>query len=136
MRYVINVPNFGGFADPVAFAEVARQAEEAGWDGLLVWDHVVEEKSERREIADPWVLLTAAALATSRIRLGTAIMPVARRRPGKLAREVTTLDRLMVLGVGLGAPVQHEYGSADAAPDRRRPGRPVMTFRAAAGPGR
>ncbi|MGW2938327.1 LLM class flavin-dependent oxidoreductase [Streptomyces sp. NPDC001156] len=76
---------------------------------------VVEQKDLHREIADPWVLLTAAALATCRIQLGTAITPVARRRPAKLAREVTTLDRLtggrMVLGVGLGAPVADEYGS-------------------------
>jgi alkanesulfonate monooxygenase SsuD/methylene tetrahydromethanopterin reductase-like flavin-dependent oxidoreductase (luciferase family) len=123
MRYLINVPNFGEFADPAVFAQVARRAEEAGWDGLFVWDHVVEEKSERREIADPWVLLTAAALATNRIRLGTAITPVARRRPGKLAREVTTLDRLtggrMVLGVGLGAPVEDEYGSFGDTTDTR-----------------
>ncbi|WP_368773537.1 LLM class flavin-dependent oxidoreductase [Spongiactinospora gelatinilytica] len=66
-------------------------------------------------IADPWILLTAAALATSRIRLGTSITPVARRRPSKLAREVTTLDRLtdgrVTLGVGLGAPLDDEYGS-------------------------
>lgn len=115
MRYSVNVPNFGEFASPRAFAEVARRAEEAGWDALLVWDHVLEEKELRREIADPWVLLTAAALATSRIRLGTAITPVPRRRPAKLAREVTTLDRLtggrMILGAGLGAPVEAEYGS-------------------------
>jgi alkanesulfonate monooxygenase SsuD/methylene tetrahydromethanopterin reductase-like flavin-dependent oxidoreductase (luciferase family) len=62
----------------------------------------------RWEIADPWILLTDAALATSRIRLGTAITPVARRRPAKLAREVATLDRLtggrIVLGAALGAP--------------------------------
>jgi alkanesulfonate monooxygenase SsuD/methylene tetrahydromethanopterin reductase-like flavin-dependent oxidoreductase (luciferase family) len=115
MRYSVNVPNFGEFAAPEVFAEVARRAEEAGWDALLVWDHVVEQKDLRREIADPWILLTAAALATRRIRLGTAITPVARRRPAKLAREVATLDRLtggrMVLGVGLGAPVNDEYAS-------------------------
>jgi alkanesulfonate monooxygenase SsuD/methylene tetrahydromethanopterin reductase-like flavin-dependent oxidoreductase (luciferase family) len=115
MRYSVNVPNFGQFAAPEVFAGVARRAEDAGWDALLVWDHVVERKELRREIADPWVLLTAAALATSRIRLGTAITPVARRRPAKLAREVTTLDRLtggrMILGAGLGAPVEDEYGS-------------------------
>ena len=115
MRYSVDVPNFGEFADPEVVAKVARRAEEAGWDALLVWDHVVEQKDLRREIADPWILLTAAALATRRIRLGTAITPVARRRPAKLAREVTTLDRLtggrMVLGVGLGAPVDDEYGS-------------------------
>ncbi|MEU6656699.1 LLM class flavin-dependent oxidoreductase [Streptomyces sp. NPDC046900] len=115
MRYSVCVPNFGEFAAPDVFADVARRAEEAGWDALLVWDHVVEQKDLRREIADPWVLLTAAALTTCRLRLGTAITPVARRRPAKLAREVTTLDRLtggrMVLGVGLGAPVADEYGS-------------------------
>jgi len=115
MRYSVNVPNFGEFAEPEVFAEVARRAEEAGWGALLVWDHVVGEKELRWQIADPWILLTAAALATRRIRLGTAITPVARRRPSKLAREVTTLDRLtggrMVLGAALGAPVADEYGS-------------------------
>lgn len=123
MRYSINVPNFGEFASPTAFAEVARRAEAAGWDAVLVWDHVVEQKALRREIADPWILLTAAALATTRIRLGTAITPVARRRPAKLAREVTTLDRLtggrMILGAGLGAPIADEYGSFGDTTDPR-----------------
>lgn len=115
MRYSVNVPNFGEFAAPEVLAGIARRAEDAGWDALLVWDHVVGEKKLRWQIADPWILLTAAALATRRIRLGTAITPVARRRPSKLAREVATLDRLtggrMVLGVALGAPVADEYAS-------------------------
>lgn len=115
MRFAVNIPNFGDFADPRLVADLARLAEEAGWDGLFVWDHVVHHKDLRREIADPWVLLTAAALATSRIRLGTMVTPVARRRVSKLAREVTTLDRLtggrMILGVGLGAPFADEYGT-------------------------
>jgi len=115
MRFAIDVPNFGDFADPRVLADLARRVEEAGWDGLFVWDHVTHRKELRRVIADPWVLLTAAALATERIRLGTMITPVARRRVSKLAREVTTLDRLtggrMVLGVGLGAPIPDEFGS-------------------------
>jgi alkanesulfonate monooxygenase SsuD/methylene tetrahydromethanopterin reductase-like flavin-dependent oxidoreductase (luciferase family) len=115
MRFAINVPNFGDFADPTIVAELARRGEDAGWDGLFVWDHVTHRKELHREIADPWVLLTAAALATRRIRLGTMITPVARRRVSKLAREVTTLDRLtggrMVLGVGLGSPVDDEFGT-------------------------
>ena len=49
----------------------------------------------------------ADALATRRIRLGTAITPLARRRPAKLAGEMVTLDRetggRMVLGALLGA---------------------------------
>jgi alkanesulfonate monooxygenase SsuD/methylene tetrahydromethanopterin reductase-like flavin-dependent oxidoreductase (luciferase family) len=123
MRFSVDVPNFGEFASPAVFASVAQRAEAAGWDALLVWDHVVGEKSERWEIADPWILLTAAALATTRIRLGTAITPVARRRPTKLAREVTTLDRLsggrMILGVGLGEPVADEFGALGDTTDRR-----------------
>jgi hypothetical protein len=117
MRFAVNIPNFGDFADPRLVADLASRAEQAGWDGLFVWDHVVHEKRVRREFefGDPWVLLTAAALATSRIRLGTMITPVARRRVSNLARQVTTLDRLtggrMILGVGLGAPLEDEYGS-------------------------
>src|SRR6266516_3401264 len=119
----VNVPNFGEFAAPEVFADVARRAEEAGWDALLVGDSVAGEKDLRWEIADPWILLTAAALATRRIRLGTAVTPVARRRPSKLAREVTTLDRLtggrIILGAGLGEPVAGEYGSFGDTTDTR-----------------
>src|SRR5712664_1361912 len=122
-RYSVNVPNFGEFAAPGVFAEVARRAEEAGWDALLVWDSVVGEKDLRWEIADPWILLAAAALATSRIRLGTAITPVARRRPSKLAREVTTLDRLtggrMIFGAGSGAPSTASTAASATRPTPR-----------------
>src|SRR6202050_1595264 len=115
MRCAVDVPYSGDFADLRVVAALARRAEAAGWDGLFVWDHVTHRKELRRKIADPWVLLTAAALATERIRLGTMITPVARRRVAKLAREVTTIDRLtggrMILGVGLGAPVRDEVGS-------------------------
>jgi alkanesulfonate monooxygenase SsuD/methylene tetrahydromethanopterin reductase-like flavin-dependent oxidoreductase (luciferase family) len=124
VRFAVNVPNFGAFADPRIVADLARRAEQAGWDALFVWDHVTWVKSPPRVIADPWILLTAAALATSRIRLGTMITPVPRRRVSKLAREVTTLDRLtggrMTLGVGLGAPVEHEYGSFGEPTDRKQ----------------
>jgi alkanesulfonate monooxygenase SsuD/methylene tetrahydromethanopterin reductase-like flavin-dependent oxidoreductase (luciferase family) len=123
MRFGIDVPNFGDFADPTVVAGRARRAEDAGWDGLFVWDHVTHRKELHREIADPWVLLTAAALATRSIRLGTMITPVARRRVSKLAREVTTLDRLtggrMILGVGLGAPIDDEFGTFGESTDAR-----------------
>jgi alkanesulfonate monooxygenase SsuD/methylene tetrahydromethanopterin reductase-like flavin-dependent oxidoreductase (luciferase family) len=123
MRFAVDVPNFGDFADPRVVADLARRAEDAGWDGLFVWDHVTHRQELRRAIADPWVLLTAAALATHRIRLGTMVTPLARRRVSKLAREVTTLDRLtggrMVLGVGLGSPVADEFGSFGETTDAR-----------------
>jgi alkanesulfonate monooxygenase SsuD/methylene tetrahydromethanopterin reductase-like flavin-dependent oxidoreductase (luciferase family) len=115
MRFAIDIPNFGDFADPRVVADLAGRAEAAGWDALFVWDHVTHRKALRRRIADPWILLTAAALATSTIRLGTMLTPVPRRRVQKLAREVTTLDQLtggrMVFGAGLGSPIADEFGS-------------------------
>lgn len=117
MRFSINIPNFGDFADARAVAKVAAAAEEAGWDGLFVWDHVVHDKDKRpgHPFGDPWMLLTAAALATSRIRVGTLVTPVARRRPEQLARQVATLDALsegrVIFGAGLGGPIEDEFGS-------------------------
>jgi alkanesulfonate monooxygenase SsuD/methylene tetrahydromethanopterin reductase-like flavin-dependent oxidoreductase (luciferase family) len=117
MRFSINIPNFGDFADPRTVAQVAVAAEQAGWDGLFVWDHVVHVKRERRgqPFGDPWMLLTAAALATSRLRLGALVTPVARRRPEQLARQVATLDSLsggrVIFAAGLGGPIEDEFGS-------------------------
>jgi len=53
MRYAIDVPNFGDFADPRVVADLARRAEDVGWDGLFVWDHVTHTKSRLRQIAEP-----------------------------------------------------------------------------------
>jgi hypothetical protein len=115
MRFSINIPNFGDFADPETVARAAAAAEAAGWDGLFVWDHVVHTKRDRRSFGDPWMLLTAAALATTRIRLGPLVTPVARRRPQQVARQVATLDNLsggrVIFGAGLGGPIEDEYGS-------------------------
>lgn len=123
MRYAVNLPNFGPYADPRTVAGLAADAELAGWDGLFVWDHVTFVKGWTLEIGDPWIILTAAALATERIRLGTMITPLPRRRPSKLARETATLDRLsggrLVLGVGLGEPAEDEYGTFGEATDAR-----------------
>jgi alkanesulfonate monooxygenase SsuD/methylene tetrahydromethanopterin reductase-like flavin-dependent oxidoreductase (luciferase family) len=116
MRCSINIPNFGDFADARAVATVAAAAEQAGWDGLFVWDHVVHAKRLRQgqPFGDPWMLLTAAALATSRIKLGTLVTPVPRRRPQQLARQVATLDALsggrVIFGAGLGGPIEDEFG--------------------------
>jgi alkanesulfonate monooxygenase SsuD/methylene tetrahydromethanopterin reductase-like flavin-dependent oxidoreductase (luciferase family) len=115
MRCSINIPNLGDFADPRAVALTARLTEEAGWDGLFIWDHLIGYNRDLvGEFAATNILLAAAALATDRIRLGTQVTPVPRCRPRQLAREITTLDRLsggrIILGVGLGDPVENEYG--------------------------
>lgn len=117
MRYSINIPNFGDFADVEKIMAIATAAEQAGWDGLFIWDHVVHDKARRRgtPFADPWVAMTAVALSTERLRFGPLLTPVARRRPEQLAREVATLDNLsggrMIFAAGLGAPIEDEFGS-------------------------
>jgi len=64
-------------------------------------------------VVDPWIALAAIALETKRIRIGTLVTPIARRRPWKLARETVSLDHLsegrLTLGVGLGDPAELEF---------------------------
>ena len=95
MRYGFVFP--GGEARLAA--DFALAAEQAGWDGFFVWEPVWG--------IDAWVSLTAAAMRTERIRLGTMLTPVSRMRPWTLASETATLDCLsngrVILSVGLGA---------------------------------
>jgi alkanesulfonate monooxygenase SsuD/methylene tetrahydromethanopterin reductase-like flavin-dependent oxidoreductase (luciferase family) len=104
-RHGIFIAAFEELSEPGLVAELAAETEAAGWDGFFVWDHLLYT-APVRALADPWVTLAAAAMATERVLLGPLVTPVARRRPHKLARETVSLDRLsggrLVLGVGLG----------------------------------
>lgn len=125
VRSGLFVPLFGELANPVAVAHLAAEAEEAGWDGFFVWDHV-RWRPPVHEVADPWIALAAAATATTSIRLGPMVTPLARRRPVKVARETATLDQLsggrLTLGVGLGSDRFGEEFSmtGEEVDDRRR----------------
>jgi len=114
-RHGIFVAPFEELSEPAVVVELATRAEDRGWDGFFVWDHVVYREPVRR-VADPWVTLAAVATATERLRIGTLITPLARRRPHQLARETVTLDRLsggrLVLGVGLGSERTGEFDPA------------------------
>jgi alkanesulfonate monooxygenase SsuD/methylene tetrahydromethanopterin reductase-like flavin-dependent oxidoreductase (luciferase family) len=106
------VAPFGELADPRVLAELASAAEESGWDGFFVWDHIVH-RSPARAVADPWVALAAVACATSRLRIGPMVTPLSRRRVQKVARETVTLDLLssgrLTLGIGLGSARNGEF---------------------------
>lgn len=104
MKYALLLPPFGDCADARVLADLARDADQSGWDGFFIWDHVFMNWPDR--VVDITVALTAIALATQDIRFGTLVTPLPRRRPWKLARETVTLDRLssgrLTLGVGAG----------------------------------
>lgn len=113
MRYGIYLSNFGKAISARSLADLADEAERAGWDGFFLWDQILGSKSNRLPMVDPWVALTAMAMKTEHIRLGTTVTPLARRRPWKLARETVTLDHLskgrLTLSVGLGDPPDAEF---------------------------
>ena len=121
MRYGIDTPQFGPYADPRVLARLARETEDAGWDGFFIWDHINVGWPD--PVADPWIALAAMASATERIRLGPLVTPLFRRHPWKLARETVTLDHLsngrLTLGVGLGGDWFKEVSAFDGSVDDR-----------------
>jgi alkanesulfonate monooxygenase SsuD/methylene tetrahydromethanopterin reductase-like flavin-dependent oxidoreductase (luciferase family) len=106
VRCAVGVPNVGEFGDPRLLVELAVAAEEHGWDGFFVWDHLLY-RDPVWHVADPGVVTSAVAARTSRIRFGVMVNALARRRVAKVARESVTLDVLsggrLVIGAGLGS---------------------------------
>ena len=115
MKYALYMPNFGTSADPQRVADLAREAEEAGWDGFFLSDNILWTDPQAQPVGDPWVLLAAIAVATSRVRLGTLVTPLPRRRPWSVARQATTIDHLsngrLILGVGSGGDWFGDYSA-------------------------
>jgi alkanesulfonate monooxygenase SsuD/methylene tetrahydromethanopterin reductase-like flavin-dependent oxidoreductase (luciferase family) len=126
MKHAIDVALFGELSDPRVAARLATRAEERGWDGFFVWDHIAYREPVKA-IADPWVSLAAAASATASIRIGAMVTPLSRRRVHKLARETATLDLLsggrLIFGAGLGSVNNRElepFGEVTDARERAR----------------
>jgi alkanesulfonate monooxygenase SsuD/methylene tetrahydromethanopterin reductase-like flavin-dependent oxidoreductase (luciferase family) len=109
MRFGLDVPTTGEYADPALLAELAAMAEQAGWDGFFLWDVLfpaTQPDGTSVAATDPWVALAAVAARTTRLRLGTMVTPLARQRPWLVARAAVALDHLsngrFVLSVGAG----------------------------------
>ena len=124
VRWGLSISLSADLADPRLLAEVAVAAEQTGWDGVFVWDHLWNRTLV--PFADPFVTLAAIAMATERVLIGTMVAALPRRRPQLVAQSPTSVDRLsggrMVLGLGLGVDSYGEYSVFDepAADDRAR----------------
>lgn len=106
--------------DPRAMAQLAAEAESAGWDGVFSFDAIDVGVGD---LYDPWVILAGMAMRTERVRLGAIVFAPTRRRPWKLAREAITLDHLsagrLVLPVGLGTLDDRGYGAVGEVTETR-----------------
>jgi alkanesulfonate monooxygenase SsuD/methylene tetrahydromethanopterin reductase-like flavin-dependent oxidoreductase (luciferase family) len=103
------------YGDARAAAELAPLAEEHGWDGFFVWESIWG--------IDAWAMLAAAAMTTTRIRLGTMLTPLPRRRPWDVAGQTSTVDNLsngrVILAVGLGVSGEERFWLFEDDPGRR-----------------
>jgi probable F420-dependent oxidoreductase len=122
MKFGIMFANTGPFARPDQAVELARAAEDLGFESLWTVEHTVVPTGyastypyaetgrmagdEQSEIPDPLIWLSYLAAVTSRLRLATGILILPQRNPVTLAKELATLDVLskgrMELGVGVG----------------------------------
>lgn len=122
MRFGLVVQMTESLGYPQPLAQLAREAEAAGWDGFFIWDIFGGDAATPTPVVDPWIALAAIAATTERIRFGPMVTPLPRRRPWKLARETATLDHLsggrLILGVGIGVPPE-EFSRFGEEPDPR-----------------
>lgn len=120
------VAPFDALADPRVVGDLAAAAEEAGWDGFFVWDHL-QYGDRVAEIADVWTCCAAVAMRTERLFFGPMVTPLARRRPQVLARQAASLAVLsggrFVLGLGLGDDWVGEFSAFGDEPDAKVRGR-------------
>ncbi|MBJ8346244.1 LLM class F420-dependent oxidoreductase [Antrihabitans sp. YC2-6] len=96
------------------FIKVAQQAEEYGFDSVMIPDHLGNQ-------VGPIAALGALAVATDRIRLGTAVLANGFRHPAVLAKDAATIDVLsrgrLELGIGAGW-MKEEFDKGGIAYDK------------------
>ena len=127
MKVGTTIPNHWGVANVHDVVELAEQAERMHYASVWTMDHLlnvgrVRERLDDRPYWHPMGILTAVAMRTSRIELGTSVMVLPYHDPVGLAKYSATLDALshgrVILGVGVGALV--EEFEALGVPIKRR----------------
>lgn len=123
VKYGLDLSAVGRCGEPATMVELAGLAEASGWDGIFVEDYVFFY-DPGVPAYDPWVTLSAIAVATSTLTLGTCVTPLVRRRVWKVAAEAMTVDRLsrgrLVLGVGLGDGGSKDFGAVGELTDAQQ----------------
>jgi alkanesulfonate monooxygenase SsuD/methylene tetrahydromethanopterin reductase-like flavin-dependent oxidoreductase (luciferase family) len=113
VKFGLFVAPFEELADPRRVAELAAVAEDVGWDGLFLWDHMLADPG--MAVGEAWTTLAAIAMTTGRMRIGTMVTPLSRRRPWVLARQISAIDQLsggrLVVGIGLGDDGWREFSA-------------------------
>jgi probable F420-dependent oxidoreductase len=122
MEIGVHVPQVGPNAAPAVVGEFSRAADEAGFDGLWVFDHVVLQREQQSrypysadgsmgfpptmDFLEPLTLLTYLAGITKRAKLGTSVLVLPMRQPVLHAKIMATIDYLsggrFILGAGVG----------------------------------
>lgn len=69
LRFGITIPNYGKAISARGLAELANEAEAAGWSGFFIWDHILAGKRLKVPMVDPRVAVAAMAMTTSHIPL-------------------------------------------------------------------
>jgi probable F420-dependent oxidoreductase len=138
MKLGLHVPQVGPQARPEVIAPFAKAVEDAGFDSLWVFDHVVLAKEQgsaypysadgrlgfnpQNDFLEALTLLTFLAGVTSRVHLGTSVLVVPMRQPVYLAKVLASIDRLSAGRIILGAGVgwwKEEFEVLDRPFDRR-----------------
>jgi probable F420-dependent oxidoreductase len=109
VQFHVAIPNFGRGSSVEAMTEIAREAEELGFDGIATTDHLLVPRGqpERYErIFDALAMLGYLAAQTKRVKLITSVIVLLMRNPFVVAKQAATVDQLsggrLVLGLGVG----------------------------------
>jgi alkanesulfonate monooxygenase SsuD/methylene tetrahydromethanopterin reductase-like flavin-dependent oxidoreductase (luciferase family) len=111
--------------DTAWWLESARRLDAAGYAGVWSWDHFVSRGVKTDPVLEAWTILTAAAMTTQRVTVGTFVANVMNRHPAVLSRMAATLQQAsggrFILGIGIGGhPAEHEaYGIPFPEPKER-----------------
>jgi alkanesulfonate monooxygenase SsuD/methylene tetrahydromethanopterin reductase-like flavin-dependent oxidoreductase (luciferase family) len=109
--------------------QTARAAEEAGFEGVWIWDHLAGGVHGADRVLECWTVLAAVAASTTRVALGPLVLNVANRHPGLVAVMAATLQEVsggrLLLGIGAGGGAETPYAAEQAALGRPVPSDPV-----------